>query len=94
MESRPTTESQAQLVDRNLVLSKTEKGITALQNRSRDFPQRLRTVLVLVDGHQDASTLIERFGALTDIQSALQELLERGLIGHADQSEGSVDRKY
>ena len=84
MESNPTSESRAHLVEGTLVLTKTEKGIEALQNRSRELPQRLRTVLVLVDGRQSIGTLVERFGALSDIQAALQELVERGLIGRAD----------
>jgi len=87
MESSPmTTESLGDPVDETLVLVKTEKGIEALQIRSRDLPQRLRTVLVLVDGHQAVGTLVARFGGLSDIQAALQELLERGLIGRANPS--------
>jgi hypothetical protein len=87
MESSPTTtESHGDPVDETLVLAKTEKGIEALQNRDRDLPQRLRTVLVLVDGRQAVGALVARFGALSDIQAALQELLERGLIGRAKPS--------
>ena len=71
------------LMDRKLVLTKTEKGIEALQRRSADLSQRLRAVLVLVDGRQSAATLIERFSALNGMQAALQQLLEQGLIAPA-----------
>jgi len=79
-----TTESHGDPVDETLVLVKTEKGSEALQIRSRGLPQRWRTVLVLVDGRQAVGALVARFGALSDIQAALQDLLERGLIGRAN----------
>ena len=59
---------------------KTSQGIDEVRTRARKLPQRLRTVLILVDG---ASTLGElqiaaqRMGAPAD---ALQSLLELGLV--------------
>lgn len=77
--SRPTQEPDPSL-DRTLVLTKTEKGIEALQRRSDGLSQRLRTILVLVDGRQSVDRLIARFGALEGMQAALQQLLEQGFI--------------
>ena len=73
-----------QLVDRKLVLTKTERGIEALQRRSPELSQRLRAILVLVDGRQSVATLIARFGALNGMQAALHQLLEQGLIAPAN----------
>jgi hypothetical protein len=77
--SRATQEPEP-LLDRTLVLTKTEKGLEALQRRSDGLPQRLRTILVLVDGRQSVDRLIARFGALDGMEPALQQLLEQGFI--------------
>jgi hypothetical protein len=50
------------VMDRTMVLAKTDKGIEELRDRMHGLPQRLRSVLVVVDGRQSVGALLDRFG--------------------------------
>jgi len=67
-------------MDRTIVLVKTDKGIEELQDRRYDLPQRLRSALVVVDGHQSVGTLLERFGEVSGVRVALARLLDQGFV--------------
>lgn len=66
------------------VLVKTAAGLAEIANRSRRVPNRLRTVLILVDGRSSVGHLSESAGALGNIREALAELRELGLIAPLD----------
>jgi hypothetical protein len=67
-------------MDRDLVFRKTEKGADAIAVRGVELPQRLRTILVLVDGKQTVGMLLDRFGGLSGLRAALEQLPDLGFI--------------
>jgi len=62
------------------VLQKTEKGIEEIQTRKYHLDQRLRTLLIVVNGQLTAGQLIERFSRLGDVEPLLKQLLEQGFV--------------
>lgn len=66
------------------ILEKTAEGLAEIANRSRRVPNRLRTVLILVDGRISVGQLCASAAALGNIREALAELRELGLIAPQD----------
>ncbi|MBX7229413.1 MAG: hypothetical protein K1X48_07400 [Burkholderiaceae bacterium] len=67
-------------IDPNARLLRTEAGNTELQTRARKLPQRLRTLLLLVDGKRsvaEVSKMALQAGAPTD---GLQNLISEGFV--------------
>ena len=67
-------------IDPNARLLRTEAGNTELQTRARKLPQRLRTLLLLVDGKRsvaEVSKMALQAGAPTD---GLQSLISEGFV--------------
>lgn len=65
------------------VYIKTEAGKSELSQRGK-LPQRLRTLLVVIDGQQPASTFITAMAGLGVTQAAFAELERLGLIAALD----------
>jgi len=64
---------------RNVVYYKTEAGKTELAQRGK-LTQRLRTLLVMIDGKQPASTFLDSLKGLGVDESSFGELARLGLI--------------
>lgn len=60
------------------VFRKTPQGLAELAQRRGELPPRMRSVLVMVNGVDAATRLVERLGA--DVLATLDALLHRGLI--------------
>ncbi len=68
-------------MDGHLVFHRTEKGEKEFKERVCKLPQRLRTVLILIDGNKDVKTLHEYAeGVIPDIDARLEELAMEGFI--------------
>ena len=61
-----------------MYFKKTEKGQAEIESAARQLPQRLRMVLVLVDGKRSATDLQQMLAAATP--EALRSLLDDGYI--------------
>lgn len=62
------------------VIAKTAKGAQEIQTRALGLPQKLRALLIMVDGKQSVAALIQRFGGLGDVEASLSELLAQGYV--------------
>ena len=67
-------------MDAHIVFSKTAKGREEIETRAYHLPQRLRIVLILVDGTSDVTRLQEKAGALPDLEKSLEALAIDGFI--------------
>jgi hypothetical protein len=67
-------------MDRAAVLAKTEKGIEEVRSRAAGLPQKLRSLLIMVDGAASADQLIARFGGVPEIEAALEALIAQGFV--------------
>ncbi len=62
------------------VFDKTEKGREEISTRKYQLPPRLRTLLVMIDGKQDAEDLLQKVGSLGIGEENITELLDNGFI--------------
>jgi hypothetical protein len=62
------------------VFDKTEKGREEISTRKYQLPPRLRTLLVMIDGKQDAEDLLHKVGSLGIGEENITELLDNGFI--------------
>ena len=67
-------------MDRNAVLAKTAKGAEELKSRTHGLAQKLRSLLIMVDGASSAGDLIAKFGGIPDVEAGLQALLDQGFV--------------
>lgn len=67
-------------MDRRIVFAKTRRGEHELATRSFGLRQRLRTVLILVDGTSTVANLQRKCAGLGDIAPTLKSLAEGGYI--------------
>jgi len=63
-----------------VVFAKTVFGVDELQQRQMRLHPRLRTLLVMVDGKQPASQLVQTLSAAGVTEAHLQQLQDAGLI--------------
>lgn len=63
-----------------IIYMKTEKGIEEVERRSYNLPRRLRSALIMIDGHTPLVLLHERFLLLGDPDSLIKCLLADGFI--------------
>ncbi len=59
---------------------KTEKGQEEIRSRAHGLPQKLRTLLIMVDGKSSIGQLLARFPGVAEIESNLRLLVEQGFI--------------
>lgn len=62
------------------IYDKTDKGREEIATRRFQLAPRLRTLLVLVDGHRSEEELLRNVAGIGLTENALQELLEQGYI--------------
>lgn len=67
-------------MDRNAVLAKTAKGLEEVKARTHALPQKLRSILIMVDGTSTAASLIAKFGGAAEIADALDGLMREGFL--------------
>lgn len=64
----------------NSIYDKTEKGREEIATRKHHLANRLRTLLVMVDGKQSATDLLKKVSALGFDENNVQELLDQEFI--------------
>lgn len=64
-----------------LIFAKTTKGVEEIAHRTHRLPNRLRTLLVMVDGASTARLLQEKAAAMGQGEELLHELWTEGFIG-------------
>jgi hypothetical protein len=67
-------------MDVNAVYVKTEKGEEEIRSRAHKVPQRLRTMLIMVDGAVTASELTKKAKSLAVPDDFMEYLLQGGFI--------------
>jgi primosomal protein N' len=67
-------------VDLKSVLSKTEKGREEVETRKYKLDQRLRAVLITVNGKLTVGELARQFSQTSDILAQLDKLLREGFV--------------
>ena len=67
-------------MDRSAVLAKTAKGAEELKSRSHGLAQKLRSLLIMIDGTSSAGDLIAKFGGIPDVEAGLQALADQGFV--------------
>lgn len=67
-------------MDGTAVLAKTAKGLEEVKARTHGLAQKLRTLLIMVDGTATAADLIAKFGGVPEVAAALESLLSDGFV--------------
>lgn len=62
------------------MLAKTAKGAEELKSRAHGLAQKLRSLLIMVDGASTAGDLIAKFGGIPDVEAGLQSLVDQGFV--------------
>ena len=65
-------------MDKGAVLAKTAKGVEEIKSRAHGLAQKLRSLLIMVDGAATAGDLLARLGDIPDIEAGLQALVNQG----------------
>lgn len=68
------------MLDRNAVLTKTPKGLEEVKSRTHGVPQKLRTLLIMVDGTSTVGDILGRFPGITEIETNLEALVAQGFL--------------
>lgn len=71
------------VVNLEAVLHKTEKGVEEMQTRKHKLEQRLRAVLIAVNGQATGAEFVEKFRQIGDVTPVLEQLLADGFIREA-----------
>lgn len=67
-------------VDHTGNLVKTPKGVNEIQTRANRLPQKMRQLLILVDGSGGVDDMVARFPSLAGLRQSLQELVDEGYV--------------
>jgi hypothetical protein len=62
------------------VLKKTGKGVEEIETRKHKLEQKLRTLLIVVNGKATGADLVRQFEQIGDIRPMLEQLLAGGFI--------------
>lgn len=65
------------------VLHKTEKGVAEVQTRQHKLEQKLRNLLIVVNGKATAAELVKQFEQIGDVTPLLEQLLAGEFIREA-----------
>jgi hypothetical protein len=68
------------MLDRAAVLAKTPKGLEEVKSRSHGVPQKLRTLLIMVDGASTVGDILGRFPGIGEIETNLEALVAQGFL--------------
>jgi hypothetical protein len=67
-------------MDSSIVLGKTRRGVDELAQRTAALPQKLRSVLILVDGKTAYSELVRKLSFMPQCGEHLVWLLQQGFV--------------
>jgi hypothetical protein len=67
-------------MNRSALLAKTPKGVEELKSRAHGLAQKLRALLIMIDGTATAGDLVAKFGAIPDVEAGLQALVDQGFV--------------
>jgi hypothetical protein len=62
------------------VLQKTEKGVEEIKTRGQRLEQRLRTLLIVVNGKATGADLVKQFAPVGDVRPMLEQLIAQGFV--------------
>jgi hypothetical protein len=65
------------------VLQKTEKGVEEVKTRGHKLEQRLRMLLIVVNGKATGAELAKQFEGVGDITPLLEQLVAQGFVREA-----------
>ncbi|HJS38718.1 MAG TPA: hypothetical protein VJ789_11395 [Burkholderiales bacterium] len=65
------------------VLQKTDKGVEEIKTRAHKLEQRLRMLLIVVNGKVTGAELAKQFEAVGDISPMLEQLIAQGFVREA-----------
>jgi hypothetical protein len=68
------------MLDRTAVLAKTPKGLDEVKSRTHGVPQKLRTLLIMVDGSSTVGDILGRFPGIGEIETNLEALVAQGFL--------------
>ncbi|MCU0805808.1 MAG: hypothetical protein MUF79_12090 [Burkholderiales bacterium] len=68
------------MLDRAAVLAKTSKGLEEVKSRTHGVPQKLRTLLIMVDGTATVGDVLARFPGIAEIETNLETLVAQGFL--------------
>ena len=63
-----------------IVYEKTAQGQEEIQTRKLNLPQKLRTLLIVVDGQKTLGHIVNQFSPMGNVAELLSELDKKGLI--------------
>jgi hypothetical protein len=66
------------------VLHKTDKGVAEIQTREHKLEQKLRNLLIVVNGKATAAGLVTKFEQIGDVTPLLEQLLAGGFVREAE----------
>ncbi|HEX7044813.1 MAG TPA: hypothetical protein VF203_09380 [Burkholderiales bacterium] len=66
------------------ILAKTDKGVEEIETRRHKLDQRLRAILLLVNGKRTVAELAREYARLGDVPKMLQQLERDGFITSAE----------
>jgi len=75
------------------VLHKTEKGIEEVKTRAHKLEQRLRMLLIVVNGKATGADLVQQFATVGDITPMLEQLIAQGFVREAASPAGFKDAR-
>jgi DNA-binding MarR family transcriptional regulator len=70
-------------MNRQAVLQKTEKGVEEIKTRAFKLEQRLRMLLIVVNGKATGADLAKQFESIGDITPMLDQLIAAGFVREA-----------
>ena len=76
-------------MDLKSVLSKTSKGREEVETRKHKLDQRMRMLLITVNGKQTAGELVAQFSKSGDVTPLLEQLLRDGFVQQAAVDSGA-----
>lgn len=80
-------------MDLQAVLAKTDKGVEEIETRKHRLEQKLRTILIVVNGKSTAGELVKQFEQQGDIAPLLERLHAEGYVREAAAAAAGADFK-
>lgn len=74
------------------VLHKTDKGVEEIETRKHKLEQKLRTILIVVNGKSTAAELLRKFETIGDVRPMVEQLLAGGFVREAAAPAGAEFR--
>lgn len=79
-------------MDSTAILVKTDKGAEELAQRTGAMPNKLRAILIMVDGKTRWGDLLKRYAGLPEFNEQLLWLIDNGFVAVAGKPAGTAAR--